>query len=240
MLSASFSIIKFLADLATLAATSSASGNKPANPQQTSSVKAIARSHKFTFLSLFVFLFLDVYVRTIPMILFPAVMYLQFFGSQTASWYLFCIGYFGVFAIFEFVANRQIRDPLQRDWSLIFKVFAASICSSFHSVLSTLHLLRNDNFYAKSVIFGRFSVAHGVRCGISMLLAVATGILMSQCDRNCESRAMIEWLLGFFVVFWIFNLVTLYWIYRHVDVSKTSTPILNTSPQPAMPSMVSV
>ena len=142
--------------------------------------------------------------------------------------------------MFDYVANRQMREPLQRDWSLILKVFAASIFSSFHSVLSTLHLLRNDNFYAKSVIFERFSVTHGVRSGISILLAVATGVLMSQCETNCESKALIVWLLRVFVVFWILNLATMYWIYRHVDVSKMSSPILNASPQPAIPSMGSV
>ena len=156
------------------------------------------------------------------MIIFLAMMKSPIVSAAgTALWITFCIGFFGVFAVFEFIANQQIRDPLQREWSLIFKVFAASICSSFHSMLSTLHILRNDKFYAKSVIYEKYAKAHGVRCCVSMILAITCRSMMAKHEIvDDDTEKLMLWMLVGFVLSLVLNLMTMYWIYEYVDVSK--------------------
>ena len=120
------------------------------------SIKApIKREHrqedvKSIYLTLFVFLVSDFYIRSVPMVMLLAIASVAWFdGEGDRDYFLrFIFGsfIFGAMAIFELFANHKIRMDSHRGLTYILKIFAASIFSSFHTMLCTLNVLRTDAF----------------------------------------------------------------------------------------------
>lgn len=124
---------------------------------------------------LFMFMVSDFYIRSIPSVMWLAVISEKWIDEEQSmdKFWRFFSGtlLFGGLAAFEFVANRQIRQSHRDLWSIL-KIFAVSIFSSFHSMLSTVSVLKDDTFYAESLIFSKYLVEHGIRCGVAFILCI--------------------------------------------------------------------
>ena len=128
------------------------------------------------YLNLFIFMASDFVIRTIPTVLLLALISTIFFngGSSTDSVWrsVFGIFIYGPLVVFEFIANYKMRIPSHRGFTFILKIFATSTFSSFHTMLCTLSILEDDPFYAKSVIFSKYMVEHGVRVAAAIMFCI--------------------------------------------------------------------
>ena len=126
---------------------------------------------------------------------------------------------FGAVTIFEFFANQKIRTPSHRDIRFILKIFAGSIFSSFHTMLSTLCVLKMDPFYAESVIFSRYLVEHGIRCAVALILCVCSLALS-------DSALWFPWALTpLFVVLMVINVLAMRWISNSKFIASVSKSV---------------
>ena len=128
------------------------------------------------YLNLFVFMASDFVIRSIPTVLLLALISTNFFngGSSTDSVWRKVSGFaiYGPLVVFESIANYKMRSPSYRGFTFILKIFATSTFSSFHSMLYTLSILEEDPFYAKSVIFSKYIVEHGVRVALGIIFGI--------------------------------------------------------------------
>ena len=167
---------------------------------------------KQMYLALFVFMVSDFYIRSIPMVMILAIIAKKYFddmGTDDSVWRsVVGVILFSTVAIFEFLANRNIRIPSHRDTQFILKIFAVSIFSSFHTMLSTLTVLKMDPFYAESVIFSKYLVEHGIRCAIALILCICSLSLS-------DSSLWFPWALTpLFMGLMIVNGLAMRWIYN--------------------------
>ena len=165
------------------------------------------------YLMLFVFMISDFYIRSIPTVMFLAAVTYGLIGESVFLRFIFGLFLFGAIAIFEFVANQKMRIPSHRGTAFIFKIFAASMFSSFYTILCTLSVLKLDPFYAESVIFSKYLVEHCIRCGAAVIFCIFYLALTES----------IHWgLMVLFIFFVAINAVTMYRIHESEFVSITA------------------
>ena len=187
--SASFSTIRYLGALlrVTPTATSSGRGQDIAVPTSTAFESSMITSPKRNaprkeakslYLALFVFMFSDFYIRSIPVIMLLATISIEYFGGEDIEDFVGRVvtGSFlyGMLIIFECVANQKMRIPSHRGSTFILKFFAASVFSSFYTMLCTLNVLKTDPYFAKSVIFSKYLVEHKIRCGVALVFCICS------------------------------------------------------------------
>ena len=175
-ISVSFTSIRYFLKLTAVVLTS----NTESGVHEASTGKvgqfALLKETKGFILRLFIFILTDFVVRSVPLIIVLAICF-KFLSNNGFLWYTFCAMYFGVFLIFEAVANVYIRTATHRNLVFIFKVFGVSLFSSFYSLLSSLHVLEDDALFAQSVIFKKFQLVHRLRSLLSCALCVVIVIL---------------------------------------------------------------
>ena len=167
---------------------------------------------KTIYQTLFVFLISDFYIRSVPMVMMLAMVSMTWFGEEGGRDYVlrFVLGsfIFGAMAFFELIANHRIRTDSHRGLRHILKIFAASIFSSFYSMLCTLSVLKTDPFYAESVIFSKYLVEHGIRCCVALILCIFS---MALSDTNLWYPFVLS---ALFMLCLVINLLTIHWISR--------------------------
>ena len=173
---------------------------------------------KSIYLTLFVFLISDFYIRSVPTVMMLAMVSITWFdGDDGRDYFLrFIFGsfMFGVMAIFELIANHKIRMESHRGLKYILKIFVASIFSSFYTMLCTLNVLQMDPFYAESVIFSRYLVEHGIRCVVALIFCICSLALS-------DGTLWYPWALTVLFLFAVsINGVMMRWIYSSEFVSK--------------------
>ena len=164
------------------------------------------------YLALFVFMVSDFYIRSVPMVMMMAIVSSKWFageGIRGTVWRLmFGSLLFGVVATFELIANYKMRISSKRGLGYILKIFAASIFSSFYSMLCTLSVLKMDSFYAESVIFSKFMVEHGIRCVVALFFCIF-------CTALSDINSWYPYVLSaLFVLCLVINAMAVHWIFR--------------------------
>ena len=223
IISICFSITIYLKDLlsvtrATPNINSSATPSLPSSQERAdlTVIESLRRStaqrvSNVMYLHLFAFMFSDFYIRTIPTMMMLAAISIKL--ADFYSKFLFGSVLFGVLAVFEFIANKKIRISSHRGFVFILTIFATSIFSSFHTMLSTLSVLKWDPFYAESVVFSKYLVEHGIRCAVAMVFCISSVALIG-------GISWYPWILSAdFVVSLLINGRSMRWIYESEFVS---------------------
>jgi len=150
--------------------------------------------NKKLFLSLFGFMISDYFIRSIPLIILMA-------SIPSNHWRImsFCI-LFGGLSIFSFIMNRRMRIPKYQSIKFIFQIFSISILSSFYSLLCTLDLLKDDDFFRKSVSFESFLFEHKVRIYLSAIISLLNFGLFVMEDTNERNITMVVLILLYILV----------------------------------------
>ena len=97
----------------------------------------------------------------------------------------------------------RIKEEPYSTNSFIFNTFSVSLFSSFYNLLCSLTILKDDIFYGKSVIWDSFMIEHKIRIGFSMMVSVASMVLL-YFDR--ERMAIMIVLFVFYIILLILNI----------------------------------
>ena len=171
--------------------------------------------NRVLYTNLYAFMLTDFYIRSVPLIVIIA-------SIPCPKGESFCYArlgtgaaLFSILLIFEFIWNKRMRIPDYQKCGFILTVFAVSILSSFYTILSSLHLLRNDKFFGKCVNFNDFMFEHKVRIYLSVFMNLINILLFFVND-----AARNEFVLVLLVVFFIalaFNYFAINKIQRFVN-----------------------
>ena len=115
-------------------------------------VPSFCKNFQF-FGSIYLFMFTDFYLRCFPIIGIVAAA-TSIYESKVISFLVFCVILIPI-AIFDFIMIRKMRQKYEDNdnWKHIASIFMVSILSSFHSLLSSLSVLTNNQFLRKSADF---------------------------------------------------------------------------------------
>merc|ERR1712113_302477 len=182
---------------------------------------------KKLYLILYVFMFSDFYIRSIPLIAAMA-MISEKWSLSTGSRSVLGMLLFGPLLIFEFLMNRWIRIPSHQGTLFILKTFAVSVFSSFYTMLCTLDILKTDSFYAQSVRFQKYVIEHAVRCILSVVFAIISISL--------SSEFFVLAAMGVFVVFFAVNMWTIWKMYQYDSKSTETAMSVEVAVSPTSPS----
>ena len=235
VLSISFAITIYIKDLLSVTTSAPSSHTRIASTASTMSSSQETMSPELTtiessqrntvqkgsnpmYLALFAFMFSDFYIRSIPTVMALAVLSTKWFdeGDDADFVWKMVIGslLFGTIAVFEFTANQKIRISSHSGFVFIFKIFAASIFSSFYTMLCTLNVLKTDPFYAESVVFSKYLVEHGIRCAVAMIFCIFSVPVIG-------GTLWYPWILSaLFVVSLAINGRSMHWIYESEFMSN--------------------
>ena len=164
------------------------------------------------YLRLFVFLVTDFYIRSIPLACFMALVILNACNADDT----FCpaklvvfIAVFGGLMVFEFIMNKRMRVKEWSSYKYVFQVFYVSIFSSFYILLSSLDILKNNQFFGGHVVFQSFVIEHKIRCVLSVILMVINLGLFGGIPDEIDVIAVVSSLIAIYIIFLIVNIWSL-------------------------------
>eukprot|EP01083_Nonionella_stella_P060332 157591_1 len=172
-------------------------------------------TNKLLYINLYAFMVSDFYTRSIPLIILISsipctegeAICLQRNGTF--------VGLIGSLMIFEFILNRKMRTGSYSSAGFILQIFSISILSSFYNLLSSLDILKNDAFFAKSVSFKSFLFEHKLRIYLSILINIINLSLFAVNTWNRNAIILVSML--FYVTFIIINIYSLKYIREYID-----------------------
>ena len=166
--------------------------------------------------NLYFFMISDFYIRSMSIILFISLI-------PCGEGNNFCAARVGTGAvlfsgllIFEFILNKRMRIVEYQGFGFVLTIFAISVLSSFYTILSSLHALRDDPFFGKSVDFKAYMFEHKVRIYLSVFMnVISVGLFFVNDPGNRNAFIFVLIVIFFFAVF--INYFAVNSIQKYVD-----------------------